>query len=71
MKISFRHPSVSADFDMSDDLAGFFVWLAANRLDGRAKSILLLIAEHDAEKSGDERANIRRTVNEILENAKI
>ena len=69
MKLGFRNPSVAGDFTASDKLAGFLVWLAANRTDERAISLLTLLAEHDRETDAEERQNIRRTLNEILTNA--
>lgn len=70
MKITFQNKSVSGDFDSSDDLAGFFIWLANNRQNEDVNSILILIAEHDSETNSDERLNIRRTIAEIMTEGK-
>lgn len=68
MKVSFKNQIVAGDLDTSDKLAGFFLWLAQNRTDERAISLLVLIAEHDMEKDAEEQLNIRRTLDEILTN---
>jgi len=68
MKLSFKNPSVSGDFDISDELADFFLWWAQHRQDKRVESLLILLAEYDRETDKDEKRNIRRTVDELLEN---
>lgn len=68
MKITFNSPSASGYFAFSDNLVNFFLWLAQNRDDARVEGIIVLLASHDLEKDTDEQANIRRTINEMLEN---
>ena len=70
MKIAFKNSSVAGDFDVSDELAPFLLWLAQNRVNPNATAILVLVAEHDSETDEDEKANIRRTLDEILANTK-
>ena len=68
MKLTFKHPSVAGDMEVSDKLADFFVWLSLNHQDERAVSLLSLLSEHDRETDAEEQANIRRTLDEILAN---
>jgi hypothetical protein len=70
MIATFRTSSANGSIVVSDDLLPFFLWLAKNRSDERAASLLTLIAAHDS-ADADEQANIRRTIAEILENAKV
>lgn len=71
MKLTFHSPSVSGDFSVPDELAGFFLWLAEHRDDPRAASLLVLVAEYDRETNAEEKQNIQRTINELLENTPI
>ena len=71
MKFTFHSPSVSGDFSVPDELAGFLLWLAEHRDDPRATSLLVLVAEYDRETNAEEKQNIQRTINELLENTPI
>jgi len=66
MKVTFRNALVIGEIELSDELESFFLWLAAHRGDESARSLLVLLAEHDAERAAGERAKIRQTICEIL-----
>lgn len=68
MEITFKSNSTAGALAVPDELVGFFLWLAEHRQDERAKSLLILLAEHDLEADIDEQKNIRRTIDEILGN---
>ena len=56
---------------MPDALLPFFRWLAIRRDDDRAISMLMLLASHDIEASADKRAEIRRSLIGIMEDAPV
>ncbi len=71
MKLTFKYKSIIGELEVSDDLVDFFVWITQHREDKRMESLLTLIAEHENETDSEEKKNIRRTLDEILENSHI
>jgi hypothetical protein len=70
MKVTFQNPTVTGCIDVSDELAPFFLWLSQGRDNERVKALIILLAEHDREPDAEEKQNIRRTLDEILENTR-
>jgi hypothetical protein len=68
MTATFKSQLTMIESSAPDAMLPFFRWLAIHRSDERTTSLLTLIAAHDIEPSANERANIRRSVAEIMEN---
>jgi hypothetical protein len=68
MTATFKSQFADDSIVVPDAMLPFFRWLAIHRSDERTTSLLTLIAAHDIEPSANERANIRRSVAEIMEN---
>jgi hypothetical protein len=66
MIVTYRVSGTSGYIKVSDDLLPFMFWLSVNRDNKDAAAICQLIAEHASETDAAERANIVRTLTEIL-----
>ncbi len=69
MTATFKSQFADDSIIVPDALLPFFRWLAIRRDDDRAISMLMLLASHDIEASADKRAEIRRSLIGIMEDA--
>lgn len=69
MTATFKSQFADDSIIVPDALLPFFRWLAIRRDDDRAISMLMLLASHDIEASADKRAEIRRSLIGIMEEA--
>lgn len=69
MTATFKSQFADDSIIVPDALLPFFRWLAIRRDDDRAISMLMLLASHDIEASADKRAEIRRSLLGIMEEA--
>ena len=69
MTATFKSQFADDSIIVPDALLSFFRWLAIRRDDDRAISMLMLLASHDIEASADKRAEIRRSLIGIMEDA--
>ena len=71
MTATFKSQFADDSITVPDALLPFFRWLAIRRDDDRAISMLMLLASHDIEASADKRAEIRRSLIGIMEEATV
>ena len=71
MTATFKSQFADDSIIVPDALLPFFRWLAIRRDDDRAISMLMLLASHDIEASADKRAEIRRSLIGIMEEAPV
>ena len=71
MTATFKSQFADDSITVPDALLPFFRWLAIRRDDDRAISMLMLLASHDIEASADKRAEIRRSLLGIMEEATV
>lgn len=71
MTATFKSQFADDSIIVPDALLPFFRWLAIRRDDDRAISMLMLLASHDIEASADKRAEIRRSLLGIMEDAPV
>jgi hypothetical protein len=71
MTATFKSQFADDSIIVPDALLPFFRWLAIRRDDDRAISMLMLLASHDIEASADKRAEIRRSLIGIMEDAPV
>ena len=69
MTATFKSQFADDSIIVPDALLPFFRWLAIRRDDDRAISMLMLLASHDIEASADKRAEIRRSLLGMMEEA--
>jgi hypothetical protein len=69
MTATFKLQFADDSIIVPDALLPFFRWLAIRRDDDRAISMLMILASHDIEASADKRAEIRRSLIGIMEDA--
>ena len=69
MTATFKSQFADDSIIVPDALLPFFRWLAIRRDDDRAISMLMLLASHDIEASADKRAEIRRSLLGMMEDA--
>ena len=71
MTATFKSQFADDSIIVPDALLPFCRWLAIRRDDDRAISMLMLLASHDIEASADKRAEIRRSLIGIMEDAPV
>ena len=71
MTATFKSQFADDSIIVPDALLPFFRWLAIRRDDDRAISMLMILASHDIEASADKRAEIRRSLIGIMEDAPV
>ena len=71
MTATFKSQFADDSIIVPDALLPFFRWLAIRRDDDRAISMLMLLASHDIEASADKRAEIRRSLLGMMDEAAV
>ena len=71
MTATFKLQFADDSIIVPDALLPFFRWLAIRRDDDRAISMLMILASHDIEASADKRAEIRRSLLGMMEDAPV